>query len=157
MKSHEALKLACNRHSMDIAKGLHLSVSTIHKWTEPSTDFSDSGSFNPLDRLEAMMLLARSLEIDESHVVAPLRWLASAVGYQVAPLGAPSFCVADISRMLNRTVAEFGLLCHLAGDALAHGRISLEERRGIEAKGIELAAVLGQFLSAVGTGEEVPR
>jgi len=51
MESHEALKLAVGTDAVKMAKRLGRSSSLVHKWCEPSTDFSDSGALNPLDRL----------------------------------------------------------------------------------------------------------
>jgi len=78
MFSHEALKLAVGRDTVEHAKAHHKSTSLIHKWTEPATDYTDSGAFSPLDRLEILVDTSLRLgNVSRSHSLAPISFLAA--------------------------------------------------------------------------------
>jgi hypothetical protein len=73
MKTFEALQKAINGNTAYHAKRLGLSAPMLHKWQEPHMDWSDSGAYNPLDRIEAIIEIARSLGTEEA--LAPVYYL----------------------------------------------------------------------------------
>jgi hypothetical protein len=151
MKSYEAMGLCVGRDRVVHAKALHKSVHLVSKWTEPAVDFTDSGTFNPLDRLEVVMDTALRLgTVDHAHALAPLFYLAQRFDCAVYPLPRQCGCLKDVSAQLGVMVREFGQLMASTGEAMADGRISPDERRRIERAGVSLMEALGAFMNLVG-------
>jgi hypothetical protein len=51
MDTWHAWKITVGSYYQQVAKRLKLSTHTINKWKQPSEDYSDSGTYNPSDRL----------------------------------------------------------------------------------------------------------
>jgi hypothetical protein len=75
MKSHEALQKAINGKTVEHAKRLGKSTVLINKWQEPHTDFTDSGAYNPLDRIEAIVEESIRQGVPLANALAPIYWL----------------------------------------------------------------------------------
>lgn len=146
MKSHEAMKLCLGRHIAQIARRLHVSKFTLYKWSEPSEDFTDSGSFNPLDRLEFAIESSMALGAGAQDALAPVRYLEERFGLVGIPLKLTCICPEDLSRELMRSVRDFGRLIDTAGKALADGQISKSEARRIEEDGWTLIRQVTEFM-----------
>jgi len=146
MESYEALGTAINRKTAVHARALGLSLPTVHKWQEPSADFSDSGAYNPLDRIETIMATSLHLGNPTEVAMAPVFYLANRFSFipLFSTLGTSD--LPEISRQLNRVVAEFGNLIRESADALDDGKVSPAERRQIERAGMNLFTQLGHFM-----------
>jgi hypothetical protein len=150
MESYEALANVIQRKTPTHAKALGLSVSAVSKWQEPSVDFSDSGSLNPLDRIETIIRTATSLGMPIETALSPVHYLGEKFNFTILPLPAKEHAdLADLSRQLHKVVSEFSHVLQEASDALEDGKISANERRGIEREALHLYIALGSFLSQV--------
>lgn len=150
MKSFEAMGMAIGRDRVEHAKALHKSVHLISKWTEPSTDFTDSGTFNPLDRIESIIETALKIgNVVPAHALAPLYYLAGRFNCQLIPIPTKHPCLRDLAAQLCTTITEFGEMVYAAGEAMQDGVISPDERRRIEKEAMELQAAIGQFTAMV--------
>jgi hypothetical protein len=77
MKSHEVLRKAFKKVGCkNVARELKLSLSTIHKWTEPVPN-GGSGLANPLDKVEQLMTLTGDIGL--------LEYLCAQAGGQFVP------------------------------------------------------------------------
>ncbi len=130
MESHEAVRLLVGGDAVAMAKRLGLSVSLIHKWCEPSADFSDSGAYNPLDRICAMILEAGRLGKSAHEVYAPLRYLADGHGVFI-PLPQKDCSCEQISLQASRVMKEVGEALTAAGQALQDVKLTPNDRRQI--------------------------
>lgn len=148
MKSHEALQKVFGRHPVEHARNLHLSTSQIHKWQEPHTDFTDSGSLNPLDRIEAIVEKALSLGMPTDAAYAPIMFLAERFNLMVIEIPERNVCVSQVSKELLKTVKEFGDLASESSKALNDGEISSKEFDDIESEGWELINQICTFMQA---------
>lgn len=150
METFEALKLAVGRDTVAHAKSHRKSTSLIHKWTEPATDYTDSGAFSPLDRLETVIETSLRLgNVPRAHSLAPIQYLAQRFNCLLLPLPIESPCLVTLANSLNLTIKEFGDLVGITAEAMVDHVITPDERRRIEAEGQELLEALGGFLAAV--------
>jgi hypothetical protein len=154
MESHEALSNTINRKTSTHAKALGLSVSTVSKWQEPSVDFSDSGAFNPLDRIETIISTSIAQGNSLDMALSPVYFLAEKFNFVplLLPATPPNF--ADISRQLHKVVCEFGHVIQESADALDDGKVSPDERRRIEREAQHLYSSLGLFLKQIEAAEK---
>jgi len=149
MQSHEALQRAINRKTKEHAKRLGLSWPTVNKWQEPSEDFSDSGSLNPLDRIERIIETALIMGEPLDNAYAPLHYLDERFGrvcVDVVKLTQPS---GSLSMELLKTIEEFGELASSSSAALQDGRLSRKEAKQIINEGSELIRQVATFLQMV--------
>lgn len=150
MKTFEAMGMAIGRDRVEHAKALHKSVHLISKWTEPSTDFTDSGTFNPLDRIETIIETALKIgNVSQPQALAPLYYLAGRFNCQLLPIPSQHPCLQDLAAQLCTTITEFGQMVSASGEAMSDGIISPDERRRIEKEALELQAAIGLFTQMV--------
>jgi hypothetical protein len=149
MKSHEALATAINRSTPDHAKVMHLSTSSVNKWQEPNSDFSDSGSHNPLDRVESIMETSLKLGNPADVALSPVFYLAAKFNF--VPLLLPSVPpnLSDLSKQLNHLVKDFGDLLETSASALEDGRVTPDERRSMDKCAQHLLSALGVYMNQV--------
>jgi hypothetical protein len=126
MKSFEALQKAINGKTVEHARNLHLSTSSVSKWQEPSTDFTDSGSYNPLDRIETIIGTALALGNKEG-AFEPINYLARRFCGVFIQLPEAVGCANEVTHQLLKTVENFGCLSREASRALEDGRITPRE------------------------------
>lgn len=149
MKSYEALERCIGRNTVAVAKALHRSVALVHKWKEPTTDFSDSGALNPLDRIETTIRTAMAEGQGRAAALAPVEYLAQRFGLCVVTLP-ESAALPSLLRCSHRSIKEFGeFIAELSG-SLEDGRISPTERRRIEKEGLEALQQIAVILQLVG-------
>lgn len=146
MKSYEALNRCINRKTVEHAKNLQLSTSLLHKWQEPSTDFTDSGALNPLDRIEALIEKSISLGTRKEDALAPVQYLAERFGLIVIPVPEVEPDVGKVSVELLKAIEEFGDLAREASAALRDGRITYAEFDRINREAWELIRQVAVFL-----------
>lgn len=148
MESHEALAKTINRHTVAIAKDLGLSTSLINKWQLPHTDFTDSGAYNPLDRIEA--IIEQALKLNPQDAFTPIKWLAEKFGLILIPLPADiPLDTSTLSLELLKTIEEFGDLARVAAEALSDNSLSRSEAKNIQREGHELIRQTSIFMHMV--------
>ena len=148
MKSHEAIQTAIDGKTVDHAKALHLCSSSVHKWQEPSTDFTDSGSLNPLDRIETIIQTALNLGTRPEDAHAPIQYLAERFGMVSVPIPVHLTCTRTLSKQLFNTIQEFSDLTRVASIALEDGNIKKREAVDIDREGWELIYRVVEFIEA---------
>ena len=149
MKSYEALNRAISRQTVEHAKRLHVSTSLVNKWQEPSTDYNDSGAYNPLDRIETVIETALSLGIAPEDALAPIHFLAERFGQIVIPIPTIEAPATAASAELLKTIKEFGDLASESSKALQDGKISWREYDRINREAWELIRQVALFLRIV--------
>lgn len=80
MKSYSAIKRAVGPHVEAFAKRFRRSRQRIYQWMEPAEDYTDSGTINPVDRVELLVETAVSLGQPEADAMAPLDYLDNRFG-----------------------------------------------------------------------------
>jgi AcrR family transcriptional regulator len=137
MHSHEALKRTVGGFYREIAKRLGLSKETVYKWTESTEDFSSSGAYNPVDRVEAMIDEAQRLGVKSVDGMAPILYLATAFGVVFLPPVKRSENNADISRQLCKTMKEVSESFAVSAAALEDDLLTPQERKEMLAAAYE--------------------
>jgi hypothetical protein len=145
MKSYEALQKCIKGDTVETAKELGLSTISVNKWQEPHTDFTDSGSFNPLDRINTIInrSVRKGKTADEAY--APLYYLAEEHKHVCIPLPECK-CLDDLNRELHESIKEFGHMVSAASEAMLDGRISRMEFKRIEDEGNDLIRHVSAFI-----------
>lgn len=149
MKSFEALELAVGKKGPEFAKRLRLSTSLIHKWTEPSTDYTDSGALNPLDRVEHIVETSLSLGNSKDDAFAPIQYLTERFGLILIEMPQAGGAPEAIQKELLATIKEFGELAAAAGKALHDGMINKREVANIEKEAWELIRQVAAFMQVI--------
>jgi len=152
MESYEALRRCVAGDAVRVAKRLGRSTSLIHKWCEPSTDFSDSGTLNPLDRLEAIMEVAVAAGRPACDALAPIYYLAQQFGCIVLPPATTNASRNEYTGQLCQAVKEAGEAFATAASALEDGEISPNERRQLGKELHEALVALAAFARMVSEG-----
>lgn len=129
MHSHESLKRTVGGFYREIAKRLGLSKETVYKWTESTEDFSSSGAYNPVDRVEAMIDEALRLGVKPVDALAPIHYLAASVGGIFLPPVPRCGSNLDISRQLCKTMKEVSESFAVSAAALEDDHLTPSERR----------------------------
>lgn len=154
MKTYEALQRSIAGKTVLHAKELHMSTSLINKWQEPTNDFTDSGAFNPLDRIETIIETSLKLQIIREEALAPIQFLANRFNCILIPLPETSSTLKNLQSQLSHTVKEFSHLMESSADAMTDNIITPDERRRIEREGQHLFHHLGCFLEMVKEASE---
>lgn len=151
MNTYEALQRAIAGKTVIHAKELHVSTSLVNKWQEPSTDFTDSGAYNPLDRCETIIETSLKQETPREDALAPVQYLAERFNCLLIPLPDKSPTLKSMHAQLAAMVTEFSHLMESTAEAMADGRITTEELRTIDREAQHLHHHLGLFVQ-VATG-----
>jgi len=155
MESHEALKLAVGTDAVKVAKRLGRSSSLVHKWCEPSTDYTDSGALNPLDRLELVIEVAQQAGKPSAEAFAPIFFLAHRFGGLFLPPVRHQLGTLEYSKQLCQVVKEAGEAFAAAAEALEDGVLSNNERRRISKELHEALAAMAEFARMIDAHGEV--
>jgi hypothetical protein len=145
MKSYEALQKCIAGDTVETAKELGLATVTVNKWMEPHTDFTDSGSFNPLDRINTIIHRGVRLRKSADVAYAPLYFIAEEHGHVCIPLPECKR-IEDLNRELHESIREFGHMITAASQALQNGRITKNEFKRIEMEGHDLIRHVTAFI-----------
>lgn len=137
MKSHEAMDRCIGRNRVAVAKALGRSSTLISKWQEPTGDYTDSGSRNPIDWLELTMSTAIHEGQPKDLAVAPIEYLAHKFGLTVIPLPEATPSMKDVVRQSHRSIKEFGDYITAFSESIEDDRISPLERKRIEVEGMQ--------------------
>jgi len=138
VRSDEAFSRCIGRHTVPVAKALHLSVSTVSKWKEPTLDFSESGALNPLDRIETTIRTALSSGQPEADAYAPVEYLAAQFGLMVIPLPKDVPTLNGLVQAAHCSMKEFGEFIASFSEAIEDGKITPPEHRRMDKEGIEV-------------------
>ncbi|MBN1548146.1 MAG: hypothetical protein JW902_15950 [Syntrophaceae bacterium] len=149
MESWEAMACAIDGKTKDVAKALHLTTALVYKWQEPSADFTDSGTFNPLDRLETVIQETLSCGTPEEKAYAPLRYLAEKFNLCCFPIVRKHADADDLAKDLMKTITDFGQLTAISAEAFGDGYISRNDALRINKEGWELVNQVLHFLELV--------
>lgn len=149
MLSHEALQAAINGKTVEHAKKLGLAAVTLNKWQAPTLDFSDSGAYNPLDRIETIIETSRALGNPPERYLAPLYYLGAVFGQIIIPAPDAAHNLSELHRELTRLVKEFGDVLSTTGAKTADGNISRRDARAIKKEAYDLQRSLAAFIAKV--------
>ncbi|WP_321367998.1 phage regulatory CII family protein [uncultured Desulfuromusa sp.] len=149
MESHEAMRLTVGTDALKVAKRLGRSTSLISKWCEPSTDFSDSGALNPLDRLEMTIEVALNEGRKSGEAFAPIYYLSQRFGGLFLPPVKHQVNTLEYSKQLCGAVKEAGEAFAAAAEALEDDVLSNNERRRISKELHEALAAMAAFARLV--------
>lgn len=147
MKSFEALQQAIAGKTVNHAKILHLSTALVNKWQEPCVDFTDSGAFNPLDRVETIIETSLAQGTDPLNALAPVQYLAQRFNQILIPVPeAKNGSVNDAAKALLRVIEEFGHLSTEAAEAFGDNKLKQNEIKKIEKEVWDLITQASVFL-----------
>ena len=149
MKSYEAIQRAVAGKTIEHAKKLHKSVPLLHKWMEPSTDFNDSGTYNPLDRVETIIETSLSMGSPLDDALAPIQYLAEHFNLICISIPKTTGKMEELSKELLKTISEFGDLSKEAAESMKNGSISPKEAKRIEKEAWELIRQVSVFIQKV--------
>lgn len=150
MKSYEAIQKAINGKTIEHAKTLGKSISLLAKWQEPALDYTDSGAYNPLDRIEAIVETALKLGEPKESALAPIQYLAEKFSLVMISLPKQHAGNIEISRELLKTIKEFGEMAEAASRALDNdGRVDKREAQKIDKEAWDLIRQTALFVEAI--------
>lgn len=152
MESHEALRRSVGGDAIKVAKKLGRSSSIVHKWCEPSNDFSTSGSLNPLDRTEIIIETSLREGRVPRDAFAPIFYLAARFGGLFLPPVPRTIETCDYSKQLCRVIKEAGEAFSAAAGALEDDVLSPNERKKILKEIFEAIAELSTFARMIEEG-----
>lgn len=149
MHSYEAFQKAIRGYTVDIARRLRLSTSQINKWQQPHADYTDSGSLNPLDRIELIIegCLANGVSSDEA--MSPIFYLAEKFNLIVFAAPKTGKRLSEIQQELSRVTKEFGDVLSVVGARLMDGEMSKRDAEAIKKEAFELQRALAVFIARV--------
>lgn len=153
MESFEALRRAVAGDAVPMAKRLGTSSSLVHKWCEPHADYSESGTRNPLDRLEIIIETALRSGRAPRDAYAPIFFLADSFGGLFLPPVPRTIETSDYSKQLCRSIKEAGEAFSAMAKALEDDRLSQNERRAILREIYEAIAELSALAGMVEAGK----
>jgi transcriptional regulator with XRE-family HTH domain len=149
MKSYEAIGRSVKGKTVEFAKRLGLSASMLHKWQEPSTDYTDSGAYNSLDRIEAIIEKSLAYGNSPEDAFAPLYYLAEKFKHIVIPLTKTNGEMADLSKSLLKTIEEFSHLTREVSQAMQDDRITRQECVAIDREAWHLIRQVALFMERI--------
>jgi len=152
--AHEAIKQAVDGHYEEIAKAVGRSANLVYRWTLPSTDFSDSGAYSDLDRLEALIEKSLALGTPPAKSFSPIYRMAHRFGGYFIPPAPKAFAHKDLARQLTRTMKEVGEALAVTAAALEDDELSPNERRRILKEAQDGMHELAHLVSMVERGAE---
>ena len=147
MKSYEALQKAIKGKTVEFARKLGLSTILVNKWQEPSTDFTDSGALNPLDRIETV--IEEAIRQGHADAMAPLHYLAQRFNLVIVGDVNGPVCLNELTKELLNTSKEFGELAAAASKALQDNKLRRDEIKAIKKEGWELIRQTASFVRLI--------
>ena len=145
MQSYELLREVFDQKApKQVAADLGLSLSMVYKWAEPPDHASGSGTSNPLDRIEALLLSTGDHRI--------VQWICQRAGgfFIRNPKDAPHphFLIPAT----NQIVQEFADLLAVIAVAAGDNQITEKESKQIRARWEELKTVTETFVACCEEG-----
>lgn len=148
MHSYEAMQDAIQGKTVEHAKALGVSGSLVTKWQEPHTDFTDSGAYNPLDRVSTIVETALRLEVTRTRALSPIYYLNHRFDLLCFPMPDIKSGTA-INDELISTIKEFADLAQATSESIKDGRISHIEAKKIIREGQEAIRSIGTLMQIV--------
>ena len=140
----KALNELFDGNVIEYARDLGLSTKTLYRWQEPTTDFTDSGAYNPLDRLITMSATALRLGKSRKHALTLLRCHADNLHQATVDIQPTMRSPKEIMAELSSLIKEFSTVTAATSTALSDGRISRLDSYNIQRASWELIhAVVG--------------
>ena len=152
MESYEALRKCIAGHAVKVAKRLGRSVSLVHKWCEPATDFTDSGAINDLDRVEMIIETSLKEGVQPRDAFAPIHYLAQQFDGLFLPPVPKTIRNHDISQQLCRTIKEASEAFTAAAKALEDDELTPAERREFVKEAYEAMAEFASLTRMIEEG-----
>jgi len=147
MESFEALNKCIGKHTREVAKRLRVSAVLVYKYQEPHNDFTDSGSINPIDKLNDIVNVAKECGQGED-AMEPIYFLAAKHGLTCIHL--PQVNTPEgVGPELLKVIKEFSDVAQATASALSDNRISPPEAKKIEREGNEAIRAISTLLSVV--------
>lgn len=146
MESYQALEKAMGKLAAAMAKALGTSSSIVYKWMQPNSDDTDSGTSNPLDRLEVITKTALENGQSFKNAIAPIRYLADKNNLLIIKKPKRTDNIKDITISLLNTVKEFGDHSAVAAEALKDNKISKAEFKEIKKEAEEAINSMMSFV-----------
>lgn len=146
METFEAFKKCVGHNYAEFGKRLGLSKSTIYKYSEPSDDYTDSGTRNPLDVINICIDGALADGVCEENALAPLYCLAQRYGRIVLMLPKEPVCEPALTQQLLKTIEEFSQLTREVSADLKHGCTHPHAARRIHKEGWEAIAAITNLI-----------
>jgi hypothetical protein len=148
--SYEAIHSAIDGATVEHARRLHLSSSLLGKWQEACSDYTDSGCFNPLDRIETLVQTSLNLGTSQDKALAPVQYLAERFGLVVLSIPCEKSSVRSCEKELLHVIEEFGDLARESARALDDGAIRRREAENIKREGWEAIRQIARFVKLAG-------
>lgn len=148
MHSYEAMQDAIQGKTVEHAKALGVSGSLVGKWQEPHIDFTDSGAYNPLDRIATVVETALRLEVPRSKALSPVYYLNHRFNLVCFQMPAPGDG-STVNDALIQTIKEFSDVAQATSESLMDGRISNLDAKKIIHEGQEAIRAIGALLHIV--------
>lgn len=153
MESYEAIRRAVAGDAVAVAKRIGKSSSLVHKWCEPHSDFTDSGTRNPLDRIEIVIEAALRAGRAPRDAFAPIFFLAESFGGLFLPPVPRTIETSDYSKQLCKSIKEAGEAFSEVAKALEDDNLSPNERRAMLREIYEAIAELSALAGLVEAGK----
>jgi hypothetical protein len=131
METNESIHDAIGKDVIHHAKALGLSTHILYKWMEPHTDFTESGAFNPLDRLITVSRTALRCGKPEAEALSPLQCYAHEFHRVILEVPKAIGSTKEITEELSKVMKEFSDLTAETAHAIEDGRISAPEAERI--------------------------
>lgn len=154
MKTYEVMKKMIGPYFQEMARRLRLSGRTIYRWTEPTDDYSDSGAYSPLDRLEELIDEAKRLGQPPECSFAPVIYLVHRFGGVYIPPLSSQDSIKELTAHVCHVIEDFGTLISTVSRAVEPdsdmgSAISPNERREISMQAIDVIQAVSALLKAV--------
>lgn len=149
MRSHEALQAAISGKTVEHARKLGLSTGLINKWQEPHTDYTDSGAYNPLDRIETIIETSLALGNPPERAFAPINYLAERFGLITVPVPASAQNCKTVIHEFLKCSKEFGDIARETEGAMKDNVLGKAEAARIEKEAWELIRQTALLISAI--------
>jgi len=147
--SHSVFEETVGRDTVAVSKALKLSEQAVRKWKQrPKTkDNDESGSRNPLDRLEIIMETIAEIDGSTDRAHKPIDWLCHRFGY-LPPIKAPNteFTDVEIVQAVLKWNKEFGEACSVISKTLEDGTVGKKEYKECHREAQEGIQALLQLL-----------
>ena len=149
METDRALKRAIKDKAGEFARALGVSSSMIYKWTEPHTDYTDSGAYNPLDRLIGIIEKSLALGTPADDAFAPVQCVAEHFGGTFIPPIKTAKSTAEITRELSRVMKEVSDVMRVSAKSLEDNNLSQKEKKEIVGESWEAVRQLIRYIMKV--------
>lgn len=149
-ESFDAIRQAIGRGNTEkVANILRLSHSLVSKWQEPHSETSDSGAFNPCDRVKDIVVTAQKIGRNRKDALAPVLWLNREVGVITVDLPKTEGTLKEIEKAMLKTIKEFADLTQAYAKTLEKDITLQHEREEVFREGWECIEEIATFIYMV--------